>query len=299
MTRAITSSERRVVVGDPRQFGKVAVLLGGDSAEREISLMSGAAVHKALRARGIDAHRVDAADALVATLQAGRYDTITVPADYRAHQVPEGRTGRRGRRGGSPSEFMAEVDRLLRDGLWRPSQRNDATLKLCWYMRVIWGWDAERTEDGLWIWIQQSHNGQSREYNTSPDKVRRKIAGAVRAFKPEKVGTGHRATESPTEPRSGLGGAIGQYVDAQPLDERERVFLAALLEYAHRRGTNTLDGQLEVQVPSRTAKGFNRQYGPLMRLLTSQGIVELAGRYGAQIGRCNTYRMPCLDRCTK
>lgn len=74
MTRAITSSERRVVVGDPRQFGKVAVLLGGDSAEREISLMSGAAVHKALRARGIDAHRVDAADALVATLQAGRYD---------------------------------------------------------------------------------------------------------------------------------------------------------------------------------------------------------------------------------
>ena len=40
-------------------FGKVAVLLGGPSAEREISLMSGNAVLEALRSRGIDAHAFD------------------------------------------------------------------------------------------------------------------------------------------------------------------------------------------------------------------------------------------------
>jgi D-alanine-D-alanine ligase len=44
------------------QFGKVAVLLGGRSAEREISLMSGAGVLKALRARGVDAHPFDPAE---------------------------------------------------------------------------------------------------------------------------------------------------------------------------------------------------------------------------------------------
>ena len=44
-----------------RQFGKVAVLLGGKSAEREVSLMSGAAVLEALRSRGIDAHGFDPA----------------------------------------------------------------------------------------------------------------------------------------------------------------------------------------------------------------------------------------------
>jgi D-alanine-D-alanine ligase-like ATP-grasp enzyme len=38
------------------QFGKVAVLLGGRSAEREISLQSGQAVLAALRKSGIDAH---------------------------------------------------------------------------------------------------------------------------------------------------------------------------------------------------------------------------------------------------
>jgi D-alanine-D-alanine ligase len=40
-------------------FGKVAVLLGGDSSEREISLISGRAVLAALQARGIDAHGFD------------------------------------------------------------------------------------------------------------------------------------------------------------------------------------------------------------------------------------------------
>lgn len=42
-------------------FGKVAVLMGGKSAEREISLMSGTGVLKALRAKGVDAHPFDPA----------------------------------------------------------------------------------------------------------------------------------------------------------------------------------------------------------------------------------------------
>ena len=43
-------------------FGKVAVLMGGHSAEREVSLMSGAGVLKALRSRGVDAHAFDPAE---------------------------------------------------------------------------------------------------------------------------------------------------------------------------------------------------------------------------------------------
>jgi D-alanine-D-alanine ligase len=43
-------------------FGKVAVLMGGKSAEREISLLSGNGVLKALRAKGIDAHAFDPAE---------------------------------------------------------------------------------------------------------------------------------------------------------------------------------------------------------------------------------------------
>jgi len=42
-------------------FGKVAVLMGGQSAEREVSLMSGEGVLQALRAAGVDAHAFDPA----------------------------------------------------------------------------------------------------------------------------------------------------------------------------------------------------------------------------------------------
>jgi len=50
-------------------FGKVAVLMGGSSAEREVSLMSGAGVLKALRAQGIDAHSFDPAAEPLAALK--------------------------------------------------------------------------------------------------------------------------------------------------------------------------------------------------------------------------------------
>jgi len=42
-----------------KKFGRVAVLMGGDSAEREISLQSGQAVYKALKSFGIDVTAVD------------------------------------------------------------------------------------------------------------------------------------------------------------------------------------------------------------------------------------------------
>lgn len=47
-------------VTDPAAFGRVAVLMGGWSTEREVSLLSGRNVLEALRTNGIDAHGVDA-----------------------------------------------------------------------------------------------------------------------------------------------------------------------------------------------------------------------------------------------
>jgi len=43
-------------------FGKVAVLMGGSSSEREVSLMSGQGVLQALRSQGVDAHAFDPAE---------------------------------------------------------------------------------------------------------------------------------------------------------------------------------------------------------------------------------------------
>ena len=47
---------------DPKALGKVAVLMGGHSGEREVSLMSGSGVLEALRRQGVDAHAFDPAE---------------------------------------------------------------------------------------------------------------------------------------------------------------------------------------------------------------------------------------------
>ena len=60
-------------MSDGTRFGKVAVLMGGKSAEREISLMSGNGVLKALRARGVDAHAFDPAQRDLAELKREGY----------------------------------------------------------------------------------------------------------------------------------------------------------------------------------------------------------------------------------
>jgi D-alanine-D-alanine ligase len=49
----------RIMTIDVKALGKVAVLMGGDSAEREISLMSGGGVLAALRSQGVDAQAFD------------------------------------------------------------------------------------------------------------------------------------------------------------------------------------------------------------------------------------------------
>ncbi|HTR57100.1 MAG TPA: D-alanine--D-alanine ligase [Casimicrobiaceae bacterium] len=60
------------------EFGKVAVLMGGPSAEREISLLSGNAVLQALRGRGIDAHAFDPAERAVAELKQDGFERVFI-----------------------------------------------------------------------------------------------------------------------------------------------------------------------------------------------------------------------------
>ena len=56
------------------EFGKVAVLMGGPSSEREISLLSGNAVLGALKSRGVDAHAFDPAERSLFELKSEGYE---------------------------------------------------------------------------------------------------------------------------------------------------------------------------------------------------------------------------------
>jgi D-alanine-D-alanine ligase len=65
-------------VSDPKEFGRVAVLLGGDSSEREISLLSGNAVLAALGRRGVAAEAFDPHERSLLELVEQRCDRVWI-----------------------------------------------------------------------------------------------------------------------------------------------------------------------------------------------------------------------------
>lgn len=70
--------DQRIVVTDPADFGKVAVLHGGRSAEREVSIKSGTAILAALRSRGVDAHGLDPRRPVLERLRTEGYSRVFI-----------------------------------------------------------------------------------------------------------------------------------------------------------------------------------------------------------------------------
>lgn len=63
-------------ITDARDFGRVAVVMGGSSSEREVSLDSGRGVLMALKGCGVDAHAIDGIPALLDAVRAGHFARV-------------------------------------------------------------------------------------------------------------------------------------------------------------------------------------------------------------------------------
>jgi D-alanine-D-alanine ligase len=74
----VSSVSPIVTPTDASAFGKVGVLFGGRSAEREVSIMSGTGVLQALLSRGIDAHAFDPGQQSLADLAAQDFDRVFI-----------------------------------------------------------------------------------------------------------------------------------------------------------------------------------------------------------------------------
>ena len=76
MSRLATVREERIVIDAAHEFGRVAVMFGGTSAEREVSLDTGSAVLQALLSRGIDAHPWDPAQKNIVEFASAGFDRV-------------------------------------------------------------------------------------------------------------------------------------------------------------------------------------------------------------------------------
>ena len=144
------------------EFGKVAVLMGGASAEREISLMSGNAVLAALKSRGIDAHAFDPAERSLWSLKQDGFS--------RAFIALHGRGGEDGTVQGAlellgiPYTGSGVMSSALSMDKWRT--------KLVWHacqlptpawhiLKADSDWDAVVAELGLPVFVKPAREGSS------------------------------------------------------------------------------------------------------------------------------------------
>jgi len=78
MSNSTMIQEQRCMIGDATEFGRVAVMLGGDSSEREVSLDTGTAVLNALLSRGIDAQAWDPAEKSIGEFATAGFDRVWI-----------------------------------------------------------------------------------------------------------------------------------------------------------------------------------------------------------------------------
>jgi D-alanine-D-alanine ligase len=145
-----------------KDFGKVAVLMGGSSAEREVSLMSGKAVLGALRQAGVDAHAFDPAGRDLCELKRDGF--------ARAFIVLHGRGGEDG-----TVQGLLEMLRIPYTG---SGVMASAIAMDKWRTKLIWtacglptpryalleqdtDWDAVAADLGLPIFVKPVHEGSS------------------------------------------------------------------------------------------------------------------------------------------
>ena len=78
MIDSTTIIEQRRIVADAAEFGRVAVMLGGHSSEREVSLDTGGAVLNALQTNGVDAHAWDPAEKTMVQFAHAGFDRVWI-----------------------------------------------------------------------------------------------------------------------------------------------------------------------------------------------------------------------------
>lgn len=143
-------------------FGKVAVLFGGNSAEREVSLMSGGAVLEALVRQGVDAHAFDPAERDVCELTKEGFTRVFLALHGR---------------GGEDGTIQGVLDTLgipyTGSGVMASALAMDK-----WRTKMVWAacglptpryailredsdWDAVVEDLGLPIFVKPAHEGSS------------------------------------------------------------------------------------------------------------------------------------------
>ncbi len=137
---------------DVKSLGRVAVLMGGTSAEREVSLMSGRGVLAALQSQGVDAMAFDPAERALWELEAERFDRVFIALH-----------GRHGEDGTVQGALELMGIPYTGSGVMSSSIAMDKVMT----KRV---WVAEGLPTPRWVWLAPGHQGRE-DVVAVPDRI--------------------------------------------------------------------------------------------------------------------------------
>ncbi|HAF55757.1 MAG TPA: D-alanine--D-alanine ligase [Thauera sp.] len=144
------------------KYGKVAVLFGGSSAEREVSLMSGKAVLAALQAAGVDAHAFDPAERDLHILKEEGFERVFIALHGRGGEdgTVQGALELMGipYTGSGVMASALSMDKWRTKMVWLASGLPTPRYAI---LEAGTDWDAVVAELGLPIFVKPAHEGSS------------------------------------------------------------------------------------------------------------------------------------------
>lgn len=144
------------------KFGKVGVLFGGRSAEREVSMMSGSGVLKALQNQGIDAHAFDPAERSLAELAAEKFDRVFIALHgrYGEDGTLQGALEQLGIPYTGPGVLASSIamDKAMTKRLWMASDLPTPKFEM---LTAASDWNAVAVTLGLPLIVKPAHEGST------------------------------------------------------------------------------------------------------------------------------------------
>lgn len=145
-----------------KEFGRVGVLFGGRSAEREVSLMSGTGVLQALLSKGIDAHRFDPAERSLAELAAEKFDRVFIALHgrYGEDGTLQGALEQLGIPYTGPGVLASSIamDKGMTKRIWMASALATPKFEM---LTAQSNWDAVVAALGLPLIVKPAHEGST------------------------------------------------------------------------------------------------------------------------------------------
>ncbi|WP_025918013.1 D-alanine--D-alanine ligase [Herminiimonas sp. CN] len=152
-------------MGEPgmiKEFGRVGVLFGGRSAEREVSLMSGAGVLQALVSKGVDAHGFDPAERSLAELAAEKFERVFIALHgrYGEDGTLQGALEQLGIPYTGPGVLASSIamDKAMTKRVWMASALATPKFEM---LTAQSNWDAVIAALGLPLIVKPAHEGST------------------------------------------------------------------------------------------------------------------------------------------